>query len=323
MRWRAKCRPEGQRRPVRPGRRLHRAHRRAAGEPALSPLDAVDGETWCAYVLKVSTESGCASLTAARPPTGTRGGADHGFTDEPGTPGVHRLLQRGRAPPRSKPPGRRALRAHPLLRGRASEFTDLAERTKDDYRKHIAAIEKEFGDLPLAALDDRRTRGVFKDWRDKLAKKSRRQADYWLGRARPGALGGQGPRQDRHQPLREGRPALRRLQARCGVDLRGRGAVYLAVAPAHLYLPLLLGAWTGQREGDLLRLPMDGLRRQARQAAAVQDRCARRSSPSSARSRRRSTPRSKEKRDSVLILNNSRGQAVDRGRLPVLVLQAA
>jgi len=30
---------------------------------------------------------------------------------------------------------------------------------------------------------------------------------------------------------------------------------FLKSAPAHLQLPLLLGLWTGQREGDLLRLP--------------------------------------------------------------------
>jgi integrase len=32
-------------------------------------------------------------------------------------------------------------------------------------------------------------------------------------------------------------------------------AAFLKSAPAHLHLPLLLGLWTGQREGDLLRLP--------------------------------------------------------------------
>src|SRR5262249_46560096 len=31
-------------------------------------------------------------------------------------------------------------------------------------------------------------------------------------------------------------------------------AAYFNSAPAHLHLPLLLGLWTGQREGDLLRL---------------------------------------------------------------------
>src|SRR5439155_11703074 len=33
-------------------------------------------------------------------------------------------------------------------------------------------------------------------------------------------------------------------------------ANFLAKAPPHLHLPLKLGIWTGQREGDLLRLPI-------------------------------------------------------------------
>jgi integrase len=32
-------------------------------------------------------------------------------------------------------------------------------------------------------------------------------------------------------------------------------AAFLRSAPAHLHLPLLLALWTGQRQGDLLRLP--------------------------------------------------------------------
>src|SRR5262245_26428488 len=43
------------------------------------------------------------------------------------------------------------------------EFTELADRTKADYRKWIGRIETKFGDLPIAALDDKRTRGIFKE----------------------------------------------------------------------------------------------------------------------------------------------------------------
>jgi integrase len=35
-------------------------------------------------------------------------------------------------------------------------------------------------------------------------------------------------------------------------------ARFLKGAPAHLHLPLLLALWTGQRQGDLLRLPWSG-----------------------------------------------------------------
>ena len=46
-------------------------------------------------------------------------------------------------------------------------------------------------------------------------------------------------------------------------------AAFLAGAPAHLHLPLLLALWTGQRQGDLLRLPWsayDGKHIRLRQA---------------------------------------------------------
>jgi hypothetical protein len=60
----------------------------------------------------------------------------------------------------------------------SGEFNGLAPRTRFDYLKQIKVVERDFGDFPLAGLTDRRTRGIFMAWRDKLAAKSRRQADY-------------------------------------------------------------------------------------------------------------------------------------------------
>jgi hypothetical protein len=58
------------------------------------------------------------------------------------------------------------------------EFRRLADVTRTNYIGFITKIEKQFADFPLVALDDRRSRGVFMAWRDKLAVSSRRQADY-------------------------------------------------------------------------------------------------------------------------------------------------
>ena len=68
-----------------------------------------------------------------------------------------------------------------ILQGyQASEdFRGLADSTRRSYLPLIVRIEKAFGDFPLTALTDRRTRGVFMNWRDQLATASgRRQADY-------------------------------------------------------------------------------------------------------------------------------------------------
>ena len=47
-----------------------------------------------------------------------------------------------------------------------------------DYGKHLKHIEVEFGDFPVAALADRRTRGEFLAWRDRVGRSSERTADY-------------------------------------------------------------------------------------------------------------------------------------------------
>ena len=50
-----------------------------------------------------------------------------------------------------------------LLQGyqQSTDFLDRRERTKTDYKQKIKQIEERFGDFPLAALSDRRTRGLF------------------------------------------------------------------------------------------------------------------------------------------------------------------
>src|SRR5262249_49172669 len=59
------------------------------------------------------------------------------------------------------------------------DFRGLADSTRRSYVALITRIEKEFGDFPLSALTDRRTRGIFMAGRDRLAAGSgRRQAAY-------------------------------------------------------------------------------------------------------------------------------------------------
>jgi len=135
----------------------------------------------------------------------------------------------------------------------SGEFRTLRERTKADYIKQIMIIEQEFGDFPLKALEARQTRGVFMDWRDKLAVKSIRQADYaWTVLARILSWA-----KDRGKitvnPCERGG----RLYNGTRVDFIWTiedEAAFLGRAPIHLHLPLLLALWTGQRQGDLLRL---------------------------------------------------------------------
>jgi integrase len=136
----------------------------------------------------------------------------------------------------------------------SGEFNGLAARTRFDYIGRIKVIEAEFADFPTSALTDRRTRGIFMAWRDKLAAKSRRQADYtWsvFARVLSWAL---------DRGLVSANPCARggRLYRGSRVDkiwTADDEAAFLKSAPAHFHLPLLLALWTGQRQGDLLRLP--------------------------------------------------------------------
>ena len=137
---------------------------------------------------------------------------------------------------------------------RSPAFTELAERTRKDYARHIRAIEAEFGDLPLAALSDRRVRGDMLAWRDRLAQRSARQADYALSVLALILAWGHDRGRTPGNPLeRPGRVYKADRAER--VWAPDDEAAFLRVAPPHLALALVLAADTGQRQGDLLRLP--------------------------------------------------------------------
>jgi integrase len=137
----------------------------------------------------------------------------------------------------------------------SEDFTGLAASTRRSYVALILRIEKAFADFPLAALTDRRTRGIFKTWRDRIATDSgRRQADYaWTVLARVLSWGLDRGLVAANPCERGGR--LYRGTRRDSIWTAGDEATFLERAPAHLHLPLLLALWTGQRQGDLLRLP--------------------------------------------------------------------
>jgi integrase len=137
----------------------------------------------------------------------------------------------------------------------SEDFRQLADSTRRSYVALIKRIETKFGDFPLSALTDRRTRGIFLAWRDQLAVDSgRRQADYaWtvLARILSWAL---------NRGLVAANPCRKggRLYRGSRVDKIWSAddeITFLKSAPVHLHLPLSLALWTGQRQGDLLRLP--------------------------------------------------------------------
>jgi integrase len=148
-----------------------------------------------------------------------------------------------------------------LLLALLFQFQDSAEfqfgislRTRKDYIKQIKRIERAFGDFPIKALSDPRSRSVFLEWRDELARTSLRQADYAYGTLA------------RVLSWAHGRGLIAKNPcSKAGKLYRGSRAAkiwneddierFLRTAPSHLGLAMLLAINTGQRQGDLFRLP--------------------------------------------------------------------
>jgi integrase len=135
----------------------------------------------------------------------------------------------------------------------SADYKSLAPSTLKAYTSYVKLIENDFGDLPLAALKDPRVRGEFKAWRDKFAS-TPRKADYaWTTLARILSFS-----KDRGlipvNPCEDG-GRLYKADRTDKLWLDADVAAFLSGAPARLALAMMLALWTGQRQGDLLRLP--------------------------------------------------------------------
>jgi integrase len=135
----------------------------------------------------------------------------------------------------------------------SAEFKALSLRGQKDYAAHTRHIDAEFGDMPIKLLADRRARGEFLAWRDRLAIKSRRNADYRfaiLARVLSWGLNrGLVPCNPCEKPGK-----LYRASRKDKVWTAQDEAAFYEKAPAHIHLALTLALWTGQRQGDLLAL---------------------------------------------------------------------
>jgi integrase len=134
----------------------------------------------------------------------------------------------------------------------SSEFKGCADRTRKDYLRFLKMIEDEFGDMSIAALQDRRARGEFKTWRDGLAT-SPRQADYaWGTLARVLAVAKDHGTIAVNVCERGGR--LYSVDRAEVIWLPEHVQAFNAVASEPLRFALLLAQWTAQRQGDLIQL---------------------------------------------------------------------
>lgn len=135
----------------------------------------------------------------------------------------------------------------------SGEFRKKAPRTKADYQRIAKLIKAEFGEMKKGAIEDRRSRGEFMDWRDKLSKASPRQADYaWTVLALILSWAKGRGKIDVNPCEKGGR--LYDVSRADKVWRKEEEEAFLKIASAPLALAYQMAVWTGQRQGDLLKL---------------------------------------------------------------------
>ncbi len=134
------------------------------------------------------------------------------------------------------------------------EYADMAETTRTEYRRKFKRIDREWGSCPISALTDAEFRKDVLGWRDELAIKIRREADNLvsaLARVLAFAV-------DRAELEANVLDRVRRVYQSDRTDklwLPEHVAAFTRVAPPELCCALMLAMHTGQRHGDLLKLP--------------------------------------------------------------------
>ncbi len=132
---------------------------------------------------------------------------------------------------------------------------NLAPSTQIEYRRMLTASEAHFGDLPILALSDFGIRNEFLNWRDKVARTSgKREADNRLS-AISAMLTWALDRGKIEANNLKGFKRLYQVDRSEIIWLPAHISAFMSVAPIQLQWALILALHTGQREGDLLRLP--------------------------------------------------------------------
>jgi integrase len=116
----------------------------------------------------------------------------------------------------------------------------------------LTKTESHFGDMPVAAINDPRVRKEFLEWRDKVARTSgEREADHRLSAMFSWAM-------DRglltHNHIRGFRRLYHSDRAEL-IWLPEHITRFMEVAPLEMQRALIIALHTGQRQGDIPRLP--------------------------------------------------------------------
>lgn len=136
---------------------------------------------------------------------------------------------------------------------RSSAFQTLKPSTKEGYEIAIRAIEGEFYDMPARKISASGTRTLFLQWRDEIAETPPRKADLFMSvLQRILAF-----TYDREMIARHPLEKVEKVSNGTRRDVIWSDediAAFQLSAPEPLVRALMLALWTGQRQGDLLKL---------------------------------------------------------------------
>ncbi|MFZ2135774.1 MAG: tyrosine-type recombinase/integrase [Xanthobacteraceae bacterium] len=157
-------------------------------------------------------------------------------------------------------------------------WEDFEESTKVEYRRKFKVIDGKWGTAPISSFNEKEFRKDALDWRDKIAKRARREADNLMSAlARLGSWAF-----DRGEVDRNVLDKVTRVYHSDRANklwLPAHVAAFVCMASSEMKAALMLGMHTGQRQGDLRRLPWtayDGERitlRQSKGGKVVSIRC--------------------------------------------------
>lgn len=188
------------------------------------------------------------------------------------------------------------------------EYKSGSAQSRRAYDRYLVLIEKKFGTMPIAAVEDKKARGAFKSFRGTFSA-TPRKADYvWTTLARVLSVAKDHGKISVNVCEKGGRlyEADRAEIIWQADDIRE----FCSVASVELQAALLLALWTGQRQGDLLKLSWknyDGSHIRLRQTKARGGRGRRVTIPVGAPLKAALDAAKAEKRSAVTILTNSRG----------------
>lgn len=175
------------------------------------------------------------------------------LTGEPGTPEFLRSYEAAAKAPSHKPA---TDTVSGLIRQYCAspQWTKLAESTREIGRLNLKAVEERWGTTPLVHVENRKIRAILLRWHDKLAETHPRAADNKVAAMARVFSWGLNRGLIDYNPLETFERAYRSDRAEL-IWLPEHVSAFEAVASPELRLALQLGLHTGQRQGDLLRLP--------------------------------------------------------------------